>query len=326
MHKLALPTLGLLVSVAASVTVRAAWAGYPERPVRIVVGFGAGSAADVAGRIVAEELSQTMRQRFFIENKPGAGSNTAAMGVAKGEADGYTLFLGSAANAISASVKASSIDLRKDLKPIALLCSLPNLLVVHSSIKASTVQDLITLARAEPGKLNYGSAGAGTSLHLSMELFKNMAGIDIVHVPYTGSPQAMQDLIAGRLHMMFSPASTALPQIEAGYLRALAWSSATRGRSLPDLPTVAQSGLPGFDTSIWFGLLAPVSVPDDIRDQLAEAIAQALNSEGVIKALRGQEMEPLHAGPAQFAAYIADETAKWADVAAKAGLATYGNR
>jgi tripartite-type tricarboxylate transporter receptor subunit TctC len=134
--------------------------------------------------------------------------------VAKGEADGYTLFL--AAIAISASVKGSSVDLKNDLKPIALLCSLPNILVVHSSVKATTVQDLIALAKAEPGKLNYGSAGAGTSLHLSMELFKNMAGIDIVHVAYTGSPQAMQDLIGGRLHMMFAPASTALPQIEAG--------------------------------------------------------------------------------------------------------------
>ena len=237
MRKLALSTLAFLVGVATSITPFAAWAGYPERPVRIVVGFGAGSAADVAARIIADELSQTMRQRFFIENKPGAGSNTAAVWVAKGEADGYTLFLGSAANAISASVKESSVDLKNDLKPIALLCSLPNILVVHSSLKATTVEDLIALARAEPGKLNYGSAGAGTALHLSMELFKNMAGIDIVHVPYTGSPQAMQDLIGGRLHMMFSPASTALPQIEAGYLRPLAWSSATRGRSLPDLPS-----------------------------------------------------------------------------------------
>jgi tripartite-type tricarboxylate transporter receptor subunit TctC len=326
MRKLALSTLALLVGVATSVTIREARAGYPERPVRIVVGFGAGSAADVAARIVAEELGQTMRQRFFIENKPGAGSNTAAMGVAKGEADGYTLFLGSAANAISASVKGSSVDLNNDLKPIALICSLPNILVVHPSMKANTVQDLIALARAEPGKLNYGSAGAGTSLHLSMELFKTMAGINLVHVPYTGSPQAMQDLIGGRLHLMFSPASTALPQIEAGYLRPLAWSSATRGRSLPDLPTVAQSGLPGFDTSIWFGLLAPVSTPDSIRDQLAEAITHALNSDVVIKALRAQEMEPLHGGPAPFAAHIANETAKWADVAAKAGLATHGNR
>src|SRR5262245_45533783 len=326
MRKLALSSLAFLVGVATSLTSVAVWASYPERPVRIVVGFGAGSAADLAARIVAEELSQTMGQRFFIENKPGAGSNTAAVGVAKSEADGYTLFLGSAANAISASVKGSSIDLNNDLKPISLICSLPNILVVHPSVNATTVQDLIALARAEPGKLNYGSAGAGTSLHLSMELLKNMAGINIVHVPYTGSPQAMQDLIGGRLHMMFSPASTALPQIESGNLRPLAWSSAVRGRSLPDLPTVAQSGLPGFDTSIWFGLLAPLSVPDPIRNQLAEAIAQALNSEGVIKALRVQEMEPLHGGPATFAAHIAHETAKWADVATKAGLATHGNR
>jgi tripartite-type tricarboxylate transporter receptor subunit TctC len=326
MGRLASSMLAFLAGVASVVTTPAAWAGYPERPVRIVVGFGAGSAADVAARIVAEELSQSLRQRFFIENKPGAGSNTAAVGVAKGEADGYTLFLGSAANAISASVKGSSVDLKNDLKPIALLCSLPNILVVHSSVKAATVQELIALAKAEPGKLNYGSAGAGTSLHLSMELFKNMAGIDIVHVAYTGSPQAMQDLIGGRLHMMFAPASTALPQIEAGYLRALAWSSASRGRSLPNLPTIAQSGLSGFDTSIWFGLLAPLGTPDDIRDQLAEAIEQALNSEAVIKALRAQEMEPLHAGPAAFASHIANETAKWAEVAAKAGLATRANR
>ena len=297
-----------------------AWADYPERPVRIVVGFGPGSAADVAARIVGEELSRTMGQRFFVENKPGAGSNTAAVSVAKGDADGYTLFLGSVANAISSSVKGSNVDLKSDLKPIALLCSLPNILVVHPSVKATTVQELIALAKAEPGKLNYGSAGAGTSLHLSAELFKSMAGINVVHVPYTGSPQAMQDLIAGRLHMMFSPASTALPQIEGGNLRPLAWSSSARGRSLPNLPTVAESGLPGFDTSIWFGLLAPVGTPDAIRDHLAEAIAQALRSEAVINAFRAQEIEPLQGGPAAFAKYIADETGKWADVAAKAGL------
>jgi len=297
-----------------------AWADYPERPVRIVVGFGPGSAADVAARIVGEELSRTMGQRFFVENRPGAGSNTAAVSVAKGDADGYTLFLGSVANTISSSVKGSNVDLKSDLKPIALLCSLPNILVVHPSVKATTVQELIALAKAEPGKLNYGSAGAGTSLHLSAELFKSMAGINVVHVPYTGSPQAMQDLIAGRLHMMFSPASTALPQIEGGNLRPLAWSSSARGRSLPNLPTVAESGLPGFDTSIWFGLLAPVGTPDAIRDHLAEAIAQALRSEAVINAFRAQEIEPLPGGPAAFAKYIADETRKWADVAAKAGL------
>jgi tripartite-type tricarboxylate transporter receptor subunit TctC len=206
------------------------------------------------------------------------------------------------------------------LKPIALLCSLPNILVVHPSVKAATVQELIALAKAEPGKLNYGSAGAGTSLHLSAELFKSMAGINMVHVPYTGSPQATQDLIAGRLQVMFSPVSTALPQIEAGNLRPLAWSSITRGQSLPNLPTVAESGLPGFETSIWFGLLAPVGMPDVIRDQLAEAITRALKSELVVNSFRAQGIEPLEAGPIAFAKYIAAETAKWADVAIKAGL------
>src|SRR5262245_9687742 len=160
-----------------------AWADYPERPVRIVVGFGPGSAADVAARIVGEELSRTMGQRFVVENRPGAGSNTAAISVAKGDAEGYTLFLGSVANAISSSVKGSNVNLMKDLKPIALICSLPNILVVHPSVKATTVQELIALAKAEPGILNYGSAGAGTSLHLSAELFKNMAGSNMVHVP-----------------------------------------------------------------------------------------------------------------------------------------------
>jgi tripartite-type tricarboxylate transporter receptor subunit TctC len=191
MHSLAKSLFAPLVAAGVLVPGASASAGYPERPVRIVVGFGAGSAADVASRIVGEELSQTMGQRFFIENKPGAGSNTAAASVAKGDADGYTLFLGSVANAISSSVKGSNVDLKNDLKPIALLCSLPNILVVHPSVKATTVQELIALAKAEPGKLNYGSAGAGTSLHLSAELFKSMARINIVHVPYTGSPQAM---------------------------------------------------------------------------------------------------------------------------------------
>jgi tripartite-type tricarboxylate transporter receptor subunit TctC len=312
---LALPVAAAMLGPGAS-----AWADYPERPVRIVVGFGAGSAADLASRIVGEELSRAMGQRFFVESKPGAGSNTAAASVAKADADGYTLFLGSVANVINSSVKASTVSLKTDLKPIALLCSQPSILVVHPSVKATTVQELIALAKAEPGKLNYGSAGAGTSLHLSAELFKSMAGINMVHVPYTGSPQATQDLIAGRLQVMFSPVSTALPQIEAGNLRPLAWSSITRGQSLPNLPTVAESGLPGFETSIWFGLLAPVGMPDVIRDQLAEAITRALKSDLVVNGFRAQGIEPLEAGPIAFAKYIAAETAKWADVAIKAGL------
>jgi tripartite-type tricarboxylate transporter receptor subunit TctC len=293
---------------------------YPDRPVRIVVGFGPGSSSDVAARVMSEELSRLLGQRFFVENRPGASSNTAALGVVKTDADGYTLFLGSVANVINASLKTSSVDLQKDLKPIALLCALPNILVVHPSVKATSVKELIGLAKADANKLNYGSAGPGTSPHLSAELFKTMAGVDMVHVPYTGTAQAAQDLIAGRLQLMFAPASTALPQVEAGNLRALAWSTAARGASLPQLPTVAEAGLPGFETSLWFGLLAPAETPDAIRDRLAEAIGQAVKSDGMLKAFRAQGIEPLEGGPAAFTAYISAETARWADVAVKAGL------
>jgi len=297
-----------------------ATADYPERPVRIIVGFGPGSSADVSARVVSEELSRILGQRFVVENRPGASSNTAALGVVKADADGYTLFLGSVANVINTSLKTTSVDLQKDLKPIALLCALPNILVVHPSVKASDVKELIALAKADANKLNYGSAGPGTSPHLSAELFKTMAGVDMVHVPYTGTAQAAQDLIGGRLQLMFAPASTALPQIEAGNLRALAWSTAARGASLPQLPTVAEAALPGFDTSLWFGVVAPAETPDAIRDKLAQSVGQAIKSEPVLKAFRSQGIEPLEGGPDAFAKYIAAETAKWADVAVKAGL------
>jgi tripartite-type tricarboxylate transporter receptor subunit TctC len=295
-------------------------ADYPDRPVRVVVGFGPGSSADVSARVLSEELSGILGQRFVVENRPGASSNTAALGVVKADADGYTLFLGSVANVINTSLKTASVDLQKDLKPVALLCALPNILVVHPAVKATSVKELIALAKADANKLNYGSAGPGTSPHLSAELFKTMAGVDLVHVPYTGTAQAAQDLIAGRLQLMFAPSSTALPQIEAGNLRALAWSTSRRGASLPDLPTVAEAGLPGFETSVWFGLLAPADTPDMVRDRLAGAVSRAVRSEAVLKAFRAQGIEPLEGGPAAFARYIAAETAKWADVAVKAGL------
>jgi tripartite-type tricarboxylate transporter receptor subunit TctC len=295
-------------------------ADYPDRPVRVVVGFGPGSSADVSARVVSEAMSGILGQRFVVENRPGASSNTAAVGVVKADGDGYTLFLGSVANVINTSLRTASVDLQKDLKPIALMCALPNILVVHPSVKATSVKELIALAKADANRLNYGSAGPGTSPHLSAELFKTMAGVDLVHVPYTGTAQAAQDLIAGRLQLMFAPSSTALPQIEAGNLRALAWSTATRGASLPDLPTVAEAALPGFETSLWFGLLAPADTPDAIRDRLAAAIDQATRSEAVLKAFRAQGIEPLEGGPAAFATYIAAETARWADVAVKAGL------
>ena len=298
-----------------------ALAAYPDRPIKLVVGYTPGSAADVAGRIAAEELGNILGQRVIIENKPGAASNTAAESVARAEPDGYTLFLSNIANVINSSLKkGASIDIGRELASIALVCTLPNILVVGNSLEARSVAELIALAKAKPDTLLFGSSGHGTAPHLSSELFASMAGIKIRHVPFSGSAQPVQEMVGGRLHMMFAPSSTVLGQIEGGTIRALAWSTTTRGPALPNLATVAESGLPGFDTSIWFGLSGPAAMPDAIRDQIAEATARAIKSEAVLKGFRAQGIEPMPGGPAAFAAYIAGETVKWADVVDKAGL------
>ena len=243
------------------------------------------------------------------------------MSVAKAPGDGYTLFLGNIANVINVTLKkGASLDLRHSMTAVALVCTLPNILVVNPTMKATTVAELIATAKSKPGQVSFGSSGYGTAPHLSGELFKSMAGIDMVHVAYNGSAQAMQDLIGGRLQVLFSPASTALGQIEAGTVRALGWTIATRGTSLPDLPTVAESGLPGFDTSIWFGINAPPGLSDPIRDLIVDAVAHTGRLPAVVKNLRSQGIEPLVGGPVIYARYIDDETIKWAAVARKAGL------
>lgn len=294
---------------------------FPTRPVKLVIGFAAGSSADVSSRILADELSRQLGQPVVIEIKAGATSNIAGDSVAKAEPDGYTLFLGSVANVVNKVTRLNAaIDLGKDLKAIALICAVPNILVVNPTVKATSVAELIALAKAEPGKLNYGSAGPGSMPHLSGELFNVMAGVKVVHVPYKGTAQAAQDVVGGSLQMMFSPSSTVLGLIEGKQLRALAWTIAKRGPALPDLPTVSEAGLPGFDTSIWFGLNGPAAMPDAVRDRLAAGVDKAMRSDTVAKAFRVQAIEPLVAGPAEYARYIDTETTKWADVVAKAGL------
>lgn len=313
--------LGLAIAAAATSGSAFAQPAYPDRPVKIIVGFAAGSAADLSARVIGEELARTLKQPFVVESRPGASSNIAAESVVRSPPDGYTLYLGSVANTINTSVKKGAfVDIGKDLKPVAMVCSVPNLLVVHPSVQATTVKELIAIAKADPDKLNYGSAGPGTAPHLSAELLKSMAGIKMTHVPYQGTAQAAQDLVGGRLHLMFSPASTVLPQVEAKNLRAIAWSTLKRSAAMPAIPTVAESGLPGFETSIWFGLLAPAGTPDAIRDQLAAAVVVAQKSDAVASGFRKQGIEPATAGPAEFAKYIASETLKWSDVVVKAGL------
>ncbi len=293
---------------------------YPARPVKIVVGFPPGSSADVTARILARKLGDNLGQQFLVENRPGAGSNIAAEAVVRSPADGYTLLLGTVANTINASMaKNLPFNFATDLAPIALVTSVPNILVVHPSLKVSTVQELIALAKVKPNQIPYASSGNGTSPHLSGELFNLMAGVKLAHVPYKGSSQALTDLLAGRTPVMFSPASTVLAHIQNGSLKALAVSSSRRAGFLPALPTVSESGLAGFDTSVWCGLLAPAATPRDIVERLAQATNQALAAADVKAQLAAQGIDPLGGTPAEFARYISQETDKWSRLAQATG-------
>jgi tripartite-type tricarboxylate transporter receptor subunit TctC len=294
---------------------------YPSRPVRIVVGFGPGSAADLTARVLAQRLSRTMGQQFFVENKPGGGSTVAAEQVVRGPKDGYTLFIGTVANVINAVLQPDlAFDFAKDFAPIAYTTSSPNILVVHPSTGVSDVKGLIALLKEKPEQVFYGSSGVGTSPHLSGELFNMMAGTRMVHVPYSGSAQAVTDLIAGRTQVMFSPASTVLQYVASGQLRALASSERERASAAPDLPTVAESGLPGFDTSVWFGLVAPAGVSHEIVGKLSAAVDEALQNDEVAKPLHAAGLDIRGGTPEAFGAFIAAETKKWNDVVVAAGL------
>ena len=300
--------------------IASAQTSYPVKPVRIIIGFPPASAADIVGRVVAAKMSDGLGQQLVIENRPGASSNIASEAVVRAPADGYTLFMGTIANTINASLYSKlPFDFARDLAPIAAVASVPNLLVVHPSLPVRSVQDLINVAKAKPGEILYGSSGNGTGPHLSGELFNLMAHVKLVHIPYKGSPQAMTDLLGGRVMAMFSPASTALPHIKAGTLRALAASSARRTSVAPDLPTVAESGLPGFETSGWFGLLAPAATPRDIIERLNKEVARAIGDGEVKKQFATQGIDAMGGTPEHFATYIREETAKWARVVQVSG-------
>jgi tripartite-type tricarboxylate transporter receptor subunit TctC len=311
--------LGLFLIMGLPAT--AAEGDYPSRPVRIVVGFGPGSAADITARVLAQRLSKTMGQQFIVENKPGGGSTVAVDQIVRGPKDGYTLFMGTVANVINAVMQPNlAFDFSKDLAPIAYVSSSPNILVVHPSTGVTNVKELIALLKAKPEQIFYGSSGVGTSPHLSGELFNMMAGTKMVHVPYSGSAQAVTDLLAGRTQVMFSPASTVLQYVEAGQLKALASSERTRATAAPALPTVAEAGLPGFDTSVWFGLVGPAGMPREIVEKLSLAINEALGNAEVTTPLHAAGLDIKGGTPEAFGEFIAGETKKWNDVVTAAGL------
>ena len=305
------PWLGVLLLLASPVSGFAQGA-YPTKPVRLVVGFGPGSAADLTARVIGQRLTKTMGQQFVIENKPGGGSTVAAEQVARAPKDGYTLFIGTAANVINGVMQPNlPFDFAKDFAPITYTTSSPNILVVHPSTGVKDVKGLIALLKSKPEQIFYGSSGVGTSPHLSAELFKLMAGVNLVHVPYTGSSQAVNDVMTGRVPVMFMPASTALPQVRAGTLIALASTHSGRMAMLPDLPTMSEAGLPGYETGVWNGLLAPAGTPRPIIDRLAQAAAEAVKSEDFIKALDANGILPFAGTPEELGQFIRSEIEKW---------------
>ena len=317
-----------LLSLAAAAAVfpaamrRARAQPYPARPVRIIMGFAAGASGDVSARLLAPALGRLLGQQVVVENRTGAGSNIATNFVAHAPKDGYTLLQATAANTINAAITPNlPFEFPNDFAPIALFSTLPNILVVHPSLDVHSVKALIDLARAKPDQLSFGSAGTGGLSHVTGELFNVTAGTRILHVPYAGTPQAATDLLGGRLQVMFSPASTVLQFVAEGKLVALASTGLQRASAAPELPTISEAALPGFDTSGWFGLMAPAGTDRAIIERLADASNAAAKFPDVIAAMKLQGFDMADGGsPEDFAAFIRDDLAKWMRVADEAGL------
>jgi tripartite-type tricarboxylate transporter receptor subunit TctC len=296
---------------------RAMAQAYPTRPVRWIVGGTAGSPTDTYARLLGQWLSERLGQPFVIENRPGSGGNIGTAAVVRAPADGYTLLLVSATNAISATLyEKLNFDFIRDIAPVAAIARVPLVLVANPTVPAKTVPELIAYAKANPGRLSMASAGKGTSPYVSAQLFKMMARIDMVHVPYTSQPPALTDLIGGQVHVMFDGISSAIEHIKAGKLRPLAITAATRWKELPDVPTMSEF-LPGYEASGWFGVGAPIGTPAEIIERLNSEINAGLASP-LIKAQLGDTV--LAISPADFGRLIADETEKWAKVVRAAGI------
>jgi tripartite-type tricarboxylate transporter receptor subunit TctC len=319
MQRIAVLALSLtLTAVAAASTGNAD--NYPSRPVRLMIGFPPGSAADITARLVGDAMSRTLGQQVIVEARPGAGSSIAADFVARSPADGYTLYIGTLSNVTNDVTSNLRFDFVKDFAPVAPLTGLPLILAVHPSVGVAKVDELIALAKSKPGELTYGSVGPGTVGHLAMELISARTGIKLVHVPYQGSPPQVTDLVAGRLSMALVVASTVMPHVEAGRLTALASGSAKRPRIASDIPTIAEVLLPGFDCTVWFGLMAPAGTPRAVIDKLAAAANVALKSEDVVGKLAAAGFEPLEGSPDEFAQLIARGMVTWVAAAEAAGL------
>lgn len=311
-----------IASTALAAVAPAAWSQtYPSKPIRLICPFPPGGAVDIASRAIAAELGKTIGQPVNVENRPGAGGNIGGAEAARSAPDGHTLFMTtSGIQAINPAMYAKMpFDPNKDLAPVAALVSLSNVLVVHPSVKATSVAELIALAKAQPGKLTYASSGSGTSIHMSGELFKQMTQTDIVHVPYKGSAPAVTDLLGGQVNLMFDNIPSSLPHIKAGKLRGLATTGAKRDPALPDLPTIAEAGVAGYESGVWFGLAVPAGTPRDIINRIAGEALKGTQAPEFVKRMTELGYVIIGAGPDAMAEMIGKENQRWPAVVRASG-------
>ena len=314
----------LLLSVTIMFPASTAFAAepYPSKAVRMVVPFAAGGSTDLLARNVAQRLNEAWKQPVIVDNRAGGGGIVGSEYVVRSPADGYTLLLGTnTTNAVAASLYAKlPYDVARDFAPITEIATIPQLLSVHPSIPAKTLKDLVALATARPNQLNFGTAGSGSTSHMAMALFESMAKIKMVHVPYKGTGPALIELLGGHLSLMFDVIMTSLPHVQSGKLRALAVSSLQRSPTAPQIPTVAESGYPGFDAMVWFGLFAPAGAPPGAIRKVSEDTARVLNTPSMRELLAGQGLEIVGSNPADFAARVNGEIVKWRKVIREAGI------
>jgi len=299
-----------------------AWAqNYPSHPVKLVVPYAVGGSADVYGRVLAAKLSETMGEPFVIENRPGGGAVIGTDAVAKSAPDGYTILVMSNTHTVNETlIPKKPYDLMRDLAPISGINSQDLMLVAPATIKANNLREFIALAKSQPGKLNYASSGPGTPYHMAGELFKYMAGADIVHVPHKGSDQARTAVLGGQVDMMFDAISTIVSQVRAGKLKALGTTGKTRSLVTPDIPTVSEAGVPGYEATIWLGLMAPAATPKPILERLNSEVRRVINAPDVKENWSKQGAVPMGMTPEEFGKFLREDIAKWAKLVKDTGM------
>lgn len=313
-------TVRFLLAACLAVATPALAQTWPAKPLRMIVAFPAGGGSDIVGRIVAAKLGDRLGQQVLVENRAGAGGSIGAEAAVKAPPDGYTMALGGTSEiAINPFIYKLAYDPVKELVPVGLIGTTPIVIVVTPSLPAKSANDLIALAKNQPGTVNVGSAGSGSLTHLAAELFRSMTGVTWTHVPYKGAPPALNDLAGGRVQVMFSTVPAAIGMIKSNLIRPIAVSTQSRAGTLPDVPTVAESGIAGYDPQFWYGVFVPVGTPKDVLAKLSDAVAQTAKDPGVIDSLSKQGVVPSTLSPAQFADYVKADAARWGKVVAESG-------